>query len=271
MFSSLSKGHFCAAIALMAAFFTFNSTAIAQSSDWSKTIAAVVQGDKLYTVESDGSLYKVDLSNGRYVRIGKPEFAKTKFIFDGPQNLYTIETDGTLYKVSPTDGAWSQVGEKGAYKNTLAGAFVGGFLYTVESNGGLYKTGPVNGQWTQIGKPDFANTKRLFSSSDGLYSIEADGSLYSIDPANGSWKRIGKAGGWKDTIARTTHGGKIYTVETSGALYVTDPATGTWKQIGKQEFGKTRFLFSANGMLYSLENGGLYRVDPATGAWSGVQ
>ena len=207
-----------------------------KAGDWSSTIAAVVLNDRLYTVEKSGALYDTDLTTGKWDQKGKSEFAKTRFLFAGSQNLLTIETDGSLYRVDPSNGVWVRLGEAGAWKGTNAGAFVNGRLFTVESNGSLYTTNPGTGVWAQLGKAEFARTQRLFGTSDSLYSIESDGSLYWIDPLSGSWRQIGTAGGWKNTIARTTLGGKIYTIETSGTLYETNPATGTWNQIGKSEF-----------------------------------
>jgi hypothetical protein len=65
-------------------------------------------------------------------------------------------------------------------------------------------------------------------------------------------------------------GGRIYSVERSGALYETNPANGVWKQIGKAEFGNARFLFGADGSLYTLEAGGLFRINPSNGSWVAV-
>ena len=95
----------------------------------------------------------------------------------GPKNLFTIETDGSLYRISPADGTWSQVGKAGEWKNTIAGTFCGTRLYTVESNGVLYGTNPVSGVWEQVGKAEFGKTVELFASGDTLFSIESDGSL----------------------------------------------------------------------------------------------
>lgn len=241
-----------------------------QTGVWKNTIAAAVLNDRFYSVEKNGALYDTDLTTGKWVQIGKPEFGKTKFMFAAGQNLLTIETDGSLYRINPSSGGWTAVGDAGAWKGTIAGAFVSGRLCTIESDGVLYSTNPGTGVWAQIGKSEFARTQRLFGTSDALYSIESDGSLYWISPSDGTWRQIGEAGGWKNTIARTTLDGKIYTIETSGALYETNPATGKWKQIGKAEFAKTRFLFSANGSLYSLEDGNLYRINQTTGAWASV-
>ena len=162
--------------------------------DWSGTVAAVVQNNTLFSIERSGVLYSTNLATGRWTAIGKPEYRNTRLLFAGPQNLYTIEQDGSFYRVDPKDGSWVRVGQAGAWKGTLAGAFVAGRLFTVEADGRMYATSPVDGKWVQVGKAEFANTYRLFSTDDALFSIEKDGSLYRIDPSSGAWRRLGKAG-----------------------------------------------------------------------------
>jgi hypothetical protein len=168
--------------------------AAASAADWSNTIAAVVLDGRLYTIEKSGALYGVDLGNGKWVQIGKAEFANTRLFFAGNRNLLTIENDGSLYRVDPGNGSWVRVGKAGDWKGTLAGAFVNGRLYTVEASGAMYATNPGTGAWAQVGKSEFGNSLRLFATEDSLFSIEKDGSLYWISPSDGSWRRIGKAG-----------------------------------------------------------------------------
>ena len=242
----------------------------AYAGDWSNTIGAVVLDNTLYSIEKNGVLYRTDLGTGKWVQVGKAEFGNTKFLFAGSKNLLTIETDGSLYRIDPSSGSWVGLGKAGEWKATVAGTVLGGKLYTAESGGGLYETNPVTGVWRQIGKPDFGATRHLFNNGDLLYSIESDGSLYRIRPSDGAWSRAKEAGGWKNTMGSTVIGAKLYTVETSGILYETSLVTGLWKPIGKAEFARTRYLFSANGWLYTIEDGGLYRVNPATGAWTAV-
>ncbi|MDQ2976014.1 MAG: hypothetical protein M3R69_11475 [Acidobacteriota bacterium] len=242
-------------------------TAGVNPGEWDDTIALTTLNGYLYTIEKSGALYRTDLTNGKWVQLGKTDFANTEFLFAGNQNLFTIETDGSLYRVSPVNGAWSRVGQAGAWRGTSALVTLNNSLYSIESSGALYRTDLSSGRWIQIGMPEFANTEFMFADAQNLYTIEANGSLYRVNPANGAWRGVGGPGEWKDTIGGTTLSGRIYTVERSGALYETNPATGAWKQIGKVEFGKTQFMFGADGSLYSLENGDLYRINPSNGSW----
>ncbi len=120
------------------------------------------------------------LSSGRRKRIGKPEFQNTAFLFAVAGRLYTIEKDGSLYRINPRDGIWAGVGPAGGWKDTLAGVILRGKLYTVEPTGYLWATGLDPGRWKQVGKPAFGNTAFIFAAVGRLYTIENDGSLYGV-------------------------------------------------------------------------------------------
>lgn len=244
-----------------------NWTLAMNAGDWSNTIALTTLSGRLYTIEKSGALYRTDLTTGQWIQVGKPEFANTRFMFSDGRSLYTIETSGSLYRINPANGAWSGVGPPGAWKDTMAVVTLNGDLYSIERSGALYRTDLTAGRWVQVGKPEFANTRFVFSDSQNLYTIEANGSMYRVNPGNGSWAGIGSSGAWKNTIVGSTMDGLIYTVEQSGALFGTSPATGAWKQIGKADFGRTQFMFGTDGSLYTVEAGGLYRINPSTGSW----
>lgn len=235
--------------------------------EWGNTIALTVLADNLYTVEKSGALYRTDLTTGKWIQLGKPEFARTAFLFSHGQNLFTIETDGNLYRVSPADGSWNRVGEPGAWRGTLALVVLDDHLYSIETSGVLYRTDLTSFRWTKLGKAEFGNTRLMFAHSPNLFTIEPDGNLYRVNPVDGSWSRIGSAGAWVNTIVGTTLNGKFYSVERDGALYETNLTLGGWKQIGKPEFRNSRFMFSSGASLYTIEGSGLYRINPSNGAW----
>ena len=66
---------------------------------------AILNGH-LYTAESDGSLRSTDLANGQRNQVGKLDFGNTVVMFASGEMLYTIETDGSLFRVNPGDGTW---------------------------------------------------------------------------------------------------------------------------------------------------------------------
>lgn len=80
------------------------------------------------------------MNSGEWVQIGKAEFVNTNFLFNHLDRLYSIETDGSLYVINTANGAWSRKGDAGAWKNTVGGAVMNGKLYTIETDGALYET-----------------------------------------------------------------------------------------------------------------------------------
>ena len=235
---------------------------VGKSGAWIGTLGGTVLNDKIYTVESSGTLYETNPKNGNWKQIGKPDYGDTRFMFAAMGSLFTIEKSGSLYKINPSNGIWKQVGKEGSWAGTKSGTALKDKIYTVEASGSLYQTDPATGQWKQLGKADFGNTRFIFAGGDSLYTIEKNGSLYKVNPGNGSWKQLGKFGAWKATIGGTSLSNKIYTVESDGVLYRTDTASGKWTQLGKAEFGPTRFIFGALGRLYSIEkSGNLYAIE----------
>ncbi len=235
---------------------------VGPAGGWKAVLAGAVRDDRLYTAETDGRLYAADLRTGKRTPVGHADFAGTAFLFAAGEALYGIEKDGSLYRINQADGSRSAVGRPGDWKDTLAGAVLGGRLYTAEAGGGLYVTDPEAGRWKALGRPDFGNTAFLFASGETLYSIEKDGSLYRISPTDGSWLAVGRPGDWKDTLAGAVLGSRLYTVETNGVLWRTDLRSGAWSAAGKPEYGGTVFMFPAAGKLFTIEkDGNLYRVN----------
>lgn len=72
---------------------------IGASGDWLMTIALTVMDNKLYSAESSGALYVTDLKSGQWQQLGDIEYANTKFMFSDGDYIYTIETDGSLYRI----------------------------------------------------------------------------------------------------------------------------------------------------------------------------
>jgi hypothetical protein len=155
-------------------------TRVGAAGGWKGTRAGTVLKGKLYTVNPGGSLCAANLSTGAVTHIGKAEFGNTVAMYAAGDSLYTIEKDGSLYRVNATNGRWARLGGQGEWQATQAGAVLMGTLYTVETSGSLYATTLTNGRWKQIGKPEFAGTIGMFAGGDKLFTIEKDGSLYGV-------------------------------------------------------------------------------------------
>jgi hypothetical protein len=67
---------------------------------WRPTIAGTILNGRLYTAENNGGLYVTDLATGAWQQLAKAKFGFTARMFAANGCLYTIETDGSLYRVS---------------------------------------------------------------------------------------------------------------------------------------------------------------------------
>lgn len=239
---------------------------IGKSGDYKNTLDGAVISGKLYTVESDGTLYATSLRDGTYKTLGKKEFANTRMMWASENDLISLETDGSLYRIDTMDGSWKQIGKKGEWKGTIAADVMGRYLYSVEADGKLYRTDLRTGSWGQLGKPEFANTVYVGAVWDFIITIEKDGTMYKVDPKNGSWSSLMKAGEWGNTIAACTQaemGKYLFTVEKDGTLYKTDLLANKYIALGKSEFANTALMFwVGDGKLVTIEKEGtLYMVE----------
>ena len=107
------------------AVFLLCAAAMTANANWGNTIALAVIDNNLYTVEKSGALYRTDLSSGKWVQVGKPEFENTRMMFASSSTLFTIEKDGSLYRVSSSDGSWIRIGKECDCKNTINCVAVG--------------------------------------------------------------------------------------------------------------------------------------------------
>jgi len=64
--------------------------------------AATIHNGILYTIE-DGKLGATDIADGAFTELSGPDYTNTRHIFGAGAHLYTIETDGTLYKITLDD------------------------------------------------------------------------------------------------------------------------------------------------------------------------
>jgi len=73
---------------------------VGASGAWNGTLTGVVMNNAFYSVSKNGALYVTDLPTGNYKKIGSDAFAATVFMGAGASKLYTIESSGTLYEVN---------------------------------------------------------------------------------------------------------------------------------------------------------------------------
>ncbi len=65
---------------------------------YASVTAATIHNGILYTIE-DGKLGATDIEDGAFTELSGPDYTNTRHLFGAGASLYTIETDGTLYKI----------------------------------------------------------------------------------------------------------------------------------------------------------------------------
>ena len=245
---------------------------IGKAGAWNGVVAGAILNRRLFTVESDGSLRATELETGERVQIAGQDFGETIFMFASVDSLWTIERNGTLYRVNPADGGWSAVGTEGAWIETRAGAILKGRLYTAQSNGTLQETNLGDGTRKQIGPARFADTAAMMAGGDKLWIIDTHGNLQRVDPQSGAGQRVGPQGEWKSLLGAAIVDDRLYSIRDDGTLREAilgkdkgqvngKGRKGKGRQLGKAEFGNTRFLYASRRQLYTIENdGSLYEV-----------
>lgn len=100
-----------------------------------------VDGEHLYALENDGTIYDID-DDGSYERIGKAgDWKNTRTLATLNGKLYSVEESGVLYKTDLSTGRWEEYGSA----------------------------------------EDFGGTQLLFGTGKAVYSVDGDGSLYKLD------------------------------------------------------------------------------------------
>ncbi len=251
---------------------------LGQPGEWKNTVAVAVLKNNLYSIESDGTLYSTNLSNGQWKPVGQGRFPATKFLCAAAGNLYAAQSNGTLYRVNPTTGAKQRLGAPGVWKNVIQATGFNGALYSVTAKGGLYRTDLATGKWKKVGKDEFGGTilmvnrEKATYAAPGLFTIEGDGSLYEVNGTNGTWKNVGAAAQWKASKAGAiiSEADTLYVVNDKGVLQWTIISAEGARPIpmGQPIHKGTRFLFVGHGgpmpTLYSLTaDGSLYAIEMA--------
>jgi sugar lactone lactonase YvrE len=147
---------------------------------WRAARAGVVLADRLYTIETDGTLWSADLATGARTQLGKPEFANAASLFALDDALCICATDGSLFRVNPRDGSESRISPVGSWKSVRAGTGLEGRLYAATADGALRAADPATGKQEQLGSPEYANTAFMVAAGNDLYTIETDGTLYRV-------------------------------------------------------------------------------------------
>lgn len=228
-----------------------------EDSDWGDTVKVVGVGNRLYSVERDGTLYSTHAVTGSSKVIG--EGYKTRLLLasgyeDG--DLYAIERNGNLYKIDRESGAWEALSEDGDWSETIAADVNGNMLYSIERDGTLYATDLDNFDEDSDELDTGYDTRAMWASGDHIYVLEKDGTLYKVDAESGEYERVGAAGAYSDTVAATVHDGYFYAIEDDGAVGVTSLEDGTYTEHDDEDLRDVKHLFSTARRIYAIHQDG---------------
>ncbi|MBU1822751.1 MAG: hypothetical protein KKG00_14750, partial [Bacteroidetes bacterium] len=107
-------------------------TQLGKSGDWQNTVDMVAMNGSLYSIESDGTLWRTD-QNGNYEQLAeKGSFTDLILMVGLDGYLFTLEGNGTLYRTNTRTLRWEKLGAD--WKNTVAMTALNGFLYSIETD-----------------------------------------------------------------------------------------------------------------------------------------
>lgn len=228
---------------------------------WVNTTAAATMGGKLYTTEKNGSLVQTDLNTGMRKVLGKDAFTNNRFLFVSGTSLYMIDYTGTLYKINHTAGTKDKVGIQAALAGIFTFATIDGMLYGVDAKGNMLMVDLASGDVQSTNNANYNNVQYLYEANSKVYCVEKSGSLFEWPINGGTQHMIGKHGDFPATIAGAGTAEGLYLVNKSGILTYVNTTTGAFNKIGKPIFSLTKFIFEANGKVYTIESmGSLYEV-----------
>ncbi len=72
---------------------------VGAAASWANTIAACGMPGAILSVERSGILYSTDPASGVWTQLGKADFASTRLMLPCSGSLFTIEHDGSLYRI----------------------------------------------------------------------------------------------------------------------------------------------------------------------------
>jgi hypothetical protein len=215
----------------------------------------------LYTIDNRGAIFKTSLDSGDYTRLGNVTFNKTRFFFGHFNKLYIIETDGSMNQIDPATGAWSLVSPMGTWSLISNVAVVRNTFYSIENGALYMHSALNPKMRKQVGESDFYDLGLLLRSDNSLHSIIADGSFYEINTTTGKWNKFFRVKTLRNARAGAVWNDKLYSAENPGGFFEHTIPAGERKQLEASQFQKARYLFTDSGKLYAIfQDGTLYEV-----------
>lgn len=102
------------------------------------------------------------------------------FADNATMKLYSITDDRSFYDINISTGKWTRIGDKKAWKGAWGGAVLNGKFYTVENPGLFFEASITDGVKKQLDNTQFTKARYLFAEAGKLYTITSEGSLEEI-------------------------------------------------------------------------------------------
>ncbi len=155
-------------------------TVVSPIGTWNHIDRVMVVGNNFYTTQNSAFYHHPYMTERVKIKIGEDEFSNLGYCFRTDSTLHTLFGDGTLYNINLTTGKWKRIGPKKGWKFAYDGAVIGNKFYSFEIPSSLFETDLTTGAKKQLDDKQFKNTEFMFSDSGKLYAIFKGGILYEI-------------------------------------------------------------------------------------------
>jgi hypothetical protein len=146
---------------------------------WNDAEKIFTVGNKLYATQNGVLYYYPTMNPTNRKQIGEAEFFDLGDYTYTDSTLHTI-IGGSLYRIDLLNGKWKQVGAKKAWKLSRDGAVIGNRFYSIETPSALYETDLLTGTRKLLDDTQFKEAAVLIADNGKLYTIFNLGVLYEI-------------------------------------------------------------------------------------------
>ncbi|MFO0658294.1 MAG: hypothetical protein U0165_00455 [Polyangiaceae bacterium] len=153
---------------------------VSNDGQWGTAKAVTTSRGRLLIRDENGKLYELDPWTKEYREIGTSTWTSSWLVEGGTDTLVSIESSGTIYRINTKTGNYDKVGKDNEWEGSLAVAGRGGSLFIFSSTGTVYSVNIWDGSYVQIGESTGWSPKFAVMGDYYLYTFENDGSLYEI-------------------------------------------------------------------------------------------
>lgn len=134
---------------------------VGESGQWKGALASEAARGKLYVCDGEGALHVVDPWTHKHRSFCEGTWAP-RWLLDGGDYLVSLEESGTLYRIDLDDGAYEKIGDDGAWEAARAAAAHNGMLYICDQNGALHEVDIYDGDHGRLDEATWKSTSLIF-------------------------------------------------------------------------------------------------------------